>query len=449
MQTAATIVAPATPTGVSALAVVRVSGPAVAVVLLDVLQKDITKVAPRAMLRAIAKDPRTSDRLDDLLFSYFPGPKSYTGEDVLELFPHGNPLLVRQLVDAIRSVAGVRMAEPGEFTRRAFEAGKMDLVQAEAIGQLLHATVDSGIRNAQRLLEGRLSLQIRSLATSVKEISALLELEVDFAEEEADADSAKWLSRLQDIEKQLHSLKQNFRSAAAENKTPSVVFYGAPNAGKSSLVNALLQDDRLLVSPHAGTTRDVVEVLLLLDRGEIRLLDTAGISSIAVDDLDAAAQRKSHQRIAQADLAIFLVDCSQMENPEVKEQMDQATASGHWVLGTKLDICAQQSKINSPKVSSLTGDGIPEFLAMIQDHLFPQNSEQEEYWVSSERQLASLELALLGIRRALAHIETNRHAPEELAFELLSVRNHLSEITGQISTDEILDVVFQNFCIGK
>ncbi len=438
-----TIVAPSTPNGVSAIAVVRVSGPQVQEVLRQVLGKDLEKgsIRVREMTRAGARDPRTGEPLDDLMCCVFLGPKSYTGEDVLEIFPHGNPLLVRHLVEAIRSVAGVRLADPGEFTRRAFEAGKIDLVQAEAIGQLLHATVESGLRNAERLLAGRLSQQITSLVEAVKKISALLELEVDFAEEEADADQRGWQEQLYAICTQLRALKKNFRSEATENRTPAVVFYGAPNAGKSSLVNALLCDDRLLVSPKAGTTRDVVEVLLLLDRGEVRLMDTAGISSSPVDELDMASQQKARARIAQADLAIMLVEQGTPflppENPS------------HWVVQTKADLFDQKSVGDGTAVSAHSSWGIAEFLQRLEAHLFPPQEVREEFWMASERQLACLENGLAGVERALAHLQSGRSAPEELAFELFGVRESLAGITGQITTDAILDVIFSKFCIGK
>lgn len=446
-----TIVAPATPQGVSALAVVRVSGPAVADVIAQVLRMPFAKLAPRMMVRAHAYDPRTGELLDDLLACLFPNPHSYTGEDVLELFPHGNPLLVRHLVEAIRAVPGVRMAEPGEFTRRAFEAGKVDLVQAEAIGQVLHATSESGLRNAQRLLQGRLSGKIHQLADSVKHISALLELEVDFAEEEADADQQGWQGQLEEVRAQIVALERNFRSAAAEARTPMVVFYGAPNAGKSSLVNALLRDDRLLVSSVAGTTRDVVEVLLLLDRGEVRIADTAGLSETPVDELDARGQQKARERIASADLAIFLVDSSAPPTASSEAALAEARKAGHWVLYTKADLLSS-SLFKAPGdllVSAHTNVGIEDILTHLCNKLFPLQGAGEDFWVSSERQLECLVQARAGVDRALALILQGRSAPEELAFELFGVRNSLTSITGQISTDAILEAIFRDFCIGK
>jgi len=435
--------------------VVRVSGPAVADVLRLILVgfSSQSNMKPRFMTRANAVHPMSGELIDDLLYCFFPGPKSYTGEDLLELFPHGNPILVRQLVEAVRSVPGVRLALPGEFTRRAFEAGKLDLVQAEAIGQLLHATMESSLTNARKLLQGKLSGKIHDLTAAVKRISAMLELEVDFAEEEADADQAGWLAQVQDVQERILDLMKCFRSQALTNRTPSVVFYGAPNAGKSSLVNALLQDDRLLVSPRAGTTRDVVEVLLLLDQGEVRLLDTAGISEHPVDELDAASQVKARATIGQGDLPILLLDASLLDAERSEAMLAEARAQGHWVLWTKADLCKNKSAVpmlpEDLLVSAQNGQGIPELLQRLGERLFPPHESAEEFWITSERQQDSLREAAQSVAHALAMLQLGRQAPEELAFELALVRKSLESITGQISTDDILDVIFRGFCIGK
>ena len=442
-----TIAAPATPLGISALAVLRVSGTEVRQVVKALFAKDWDALPMRTMIRSLAHDPQNHDLLDDLLFCVFPGPHSYTGEDVLEIFPHGNPLLVRRLLEVICKLPHVRLAEPGEFTRRAFEAGKVDLVQAEAIGQLLHATMESSLRNAQKLLQGRLSSQIVQLTEAVTHLSALLELEVDFAEEEADADVQSWEGQLCAIATQLQNLTQNFRSAAAENRTPSVVFYGAPNAGKSSLVNALLRDDRLLVSPKAGTTRDVVEVLLLLDGGEVRLVDTAGLSETPIDELDAASQDKARARIGHADLSICLIDSSAPIDIATQLRIHDAEQVGHWVVYTKTDIGEKLSTYL--QVSAHTGAGLTELMQRMDQTLFAAAESQEDFWISSERQQEQVQKALAGIQRARALIAQGSKAPEELAFEMHFVREHLIGITGQISSEEILAAIFQNFCIGK
>jgi tRNA modification GTPase len=279
----------------------------------------------------------------------------------------------------------------------------------------------------------------------------MLELEVDFAEEEADSDQAGWKEQLESIARQIDVLCNGFRSAAVANRTPAVVFYGAPNAGKSSLVNSLLDEERLLVSAKAGTTRDVVEVHLLLDRGEVRLVDTAGLSAMPVDEIDAASQQKAKQRIGRADLSVLLVDGSVPLGSGTIESIREAQEQGHWVVATKADqpVLAEGLPTGTLHVSALTRCGIDAILSQLNDALFPELLAMEDFWVSSERQLECLVGAAQGVQKGIHMLDQGRNAPEELAFELFSVRNLLMGITGQISTDEILDVIFRKFCIGK
>ena len=272
-----TIVAPMTPAGVSAVAAIRVSGPQVRDVVLALFgERAVARLESHKARLGTARDPKTGETVDSLLYLFFEGPNSYTGEDTLELYPHGNPLIVRELILAIRKVQGVRLAEPGEFTRRAFLNGKMDLVQAESVADVIHSANRAELKNAHRLLSGTLSKKIQELNEQVKDMSARLELDVDFAEEEADPDYDSWRKRIVAIGEKISEILQSFRGKENLSRLPLVVLYGAPNAGKSSLVNALLGEDRILVSSVPGTTRDFVEVRLFLPGGEIRLVDTAG-----------------------------------------------------------------------------------------------------------------------------------------------------------------------------
>lgn len=343
-----TIVAPMTPAGVSAVAAVRVSGPEVRDVVRALFgDAALATIKPREVRLGTARYPRPADAgegecltaapaIDSLVYVFFEGPNSYTGEDVLELYPHGNPLIVRELIRAIREVGGVRLAEPGEFTRRAFLNGKMDLAQAESVADVIHSANLSELRNAHRLLGGALSKRVVSLAEQVKDISARLELDVDFAEEEADPDYAAWGDKIAAIRSNVVAMLKSFKGAAVR-RLPLVVLYGAPNAGKSSLANALLGEDRILVSDIPGTTRDFVEVRLFLDGGEIRLVDTAGIAAQATDKLDALSMEKSREILEEADLKI-LVDAGEDEvrgtMPEVRGSMPVA-----------------REKVNPPRVS--------------------------------------------------------------------------------------------------
>lgn len=448
-----TIVAPSTPPGVSALAAVRVSGPAVGAVCAQVLGG--MRLVPREMQLVTACDPATASSIDTFLAVYFPGPRSYTGEDTLEMFPHGNPLLVRRLVHAVRQVAGVRLAEPGEFTRRAFLNGKLDLVQAEAVGDLLHATAESALHNARQLLGGKLSGEIRNLAESVKQLSVRLELAVDFSEEEASPDLSEWQPRLLQVKSQLLTLRDNFR-AQPRNRVPQVVLYGAPNAGKSSLVNALLAEDRVLVSDIPGTTRDYVEVRLLLPGGEVHLVDTAGLAAQAVDALDERSMRKSREVLEGADWALLVLDASAPLPPEAHEWLSTARTRGHGVLWSKCDVNGSLTEELNPllygnglPVSATTGQGLPELISRMDATVFPPRAGGEDCWISSERQLDCIRQALAGIERAMELFAGSTAPVELLAFEMQTVRDALRTITGELSSEDVLQAIFSGFCIGK
>lgn len=534
-----TIVAPMTPAGVSAVAALRVSGPAVRDVVRALFgEKALEKLKAREACLGTARDPRASASgkcadfasapiIDSLLYIFFEGPNSYTGEDVLELYPHGNPLIVRELLQAIRSIEGVRLAEPGEYTRRAFLNGKMDLAQAESVADVIHSANLAELKNAHRLLSGSLSKRVAVLTEQIKDISARLELDVDFAEEEADPDYAAWGEKIAAIRENVECLLKSFRGSAGIRRLPLAVLYGAPNAGKSSLANALLGENRILVSDIPGTTRDFVEVRLFLEGGEIRLVDTAGIAERACDELDALSMEKSREILAEADLKILVVDGSvesnlamlpsrsgnsscnpgTVEMPDSSDALEAAAVAESEACeapydsrmvpntiekkdsvesdafehenslpvplndlesyGVKPDliVCSKSDlmgvdldfelrpmplEVDSSEcfVSAMTGEGLSALAHAMNERLFADNGETEDFWITSEREKACLEDALAGIDRALELIRSNP-AVELLAFEMQLVRRSLQSIVGEISSEDILQSIFAGFCIGK
>lgn len=460
-----TIVAPMTPAGVSAVAAIRVSGSKVReVVRLLFGESAIKNLKPREAKLATARDYRTmvgEDRatalvIDSLLYIFFEGPNSYTGEDVLELYPHGNPIIVRELIQVIKSVEGVRLAEPGEYTRRAFLNGRMDLVQAESVADVIHSANRDELKNAHRLLGGALSKKVKTLTEQVMDISARLELDVDFSEEEADPDYATWGVKISAIRESVESILKSFKGKAAVSRLPLAVLYGAPNAGKSSLVNALLGEDRILVSNIPGTTRDFVEVRLFLDGGEIRLVDTAGIADKATDALDALSMEKSKEILAEADMKILVLDGSDGRDGNViarndsgacREQSVAEAIHPDFVVVSKSDLGASRQGGNL-RISSKTGEGLAELKRAMNAALFKKTENSEDLWITSEREKTCLEEALAGIDRALNLIRTNP-AVELLAFEMQLVRRSLQSITGEISSEDVLQQIFAGFCIGK
>ena len=447
-----TIVAPMTPMGVSAVAALRVSGPDVRRVIAAMFgEKAVDKLKAREACLGTARHPQTGKVIDSLLYIYFENPNSYTGEDTLELYPHGNPLIVRDLLQAIRNIEGVRLAEPGEFTRRAFLNGKMDLTQAESVADVIHSANRAELENAHRLLSGTLSKKIATLAEQVKDISARLELDVDFAEEETDPDYSGWQQKFENIRLSIEALLTSFRSKANLSRIPLAVLYGAPNAGKSSLVNALLGEDRLLVSSIPGTTRDFVEVRLFLDGGEIRLVDTAGIAERATDELDALSMKKSKEILEEADLKILVVDGS----TAIAGNASDGAIKPDFVVYSKSDLQhSGQTKEQAKRVegslciSSKSGEGLAELKRTMNAALFKATEKEEDLWITSEREKACLEDAIAGIDRAIDLLERNP-AVELLAFEMQLVRRALQSITGEISSEDVLQSIFAGFCIGK
>ncbi len=478
-----TIVAPMTPAGVSAVAAIRVSGSRVReVVRLLFGEAALKNLKAREAKLATARDFRTmagGDRataqvIDSLLYIFFEGPNSYTGEDVLELYPHGNPIIVRELIQVIKSVEGVRLAEPGEYTRRAFLNGRMDLVQAESVADVIHSANRDELKNAHRLLGGALSKKVKTLTEQVMDISARLELDVDFAEEEADPDYATWGTKIEAIRESVESILKSFKGKATVSRLPLAVLYGAPNAGKSSLVNALLGEDRILVSDIPGTTRDFVEVRLFLDGGEIRLVDTAGIADKAADALDALSMEKSREILAEADMKILVLDGAN-ENCAFSPSSTGLPASSStegrgsiisslrhsddaihpdFIVISKSDLGASRpgnacmDMTNSIHISSKTGAGLVELRQTMNAALFKKTENSEDLWITSEREKACLEEALAGIDRTLSLIRTNP-AVELIAFEMQLVRRALQSITGEISSEDVLQKIFAGFCIGK
>ena len=434
-----TIVAPMTPMGVSAVAALRVSGSRVRGVVEALFGPKAAKgLVPRMANLGTARDPESGKVLDSLLYIYFESPNSYTGEDVLELYPHGNPLIVRDLLQAIRGIEGVRLAEPGEYTRRAFLNGKMDLTQAESVADVIHSANRAELENAHRLLSGALSKKIATLTAQVKDISARLELDVDFAEEEADPDYEGWQEKFENIRSTILQILNSFRGKASLSRLPLAVLYGAPNAGKSSLVNALLGEDRVLVSNVPGTTRDFVEVRLFLEGGEIRLVDTAGIAERATDELDALSMKKSREILEEADLKILVLDGSDSSEPVVQPD---------FIVHSKCDVRESMPE-SGICISSKTGAGLAELKSIMNSALFKKREHEEDLWITSEREKACLEDAYAGVNRVLDLLRRNP-AVELLAFEMQLVRRALQSITGEISSEDILQSIFAGFCIGK
>ncbi|MDB5051268.1 MAG: tRNA modification GTPase MnmE [Fibrobacteres bacterium] len=441
-----TIVALSTPPGTSGLAILRLSGPACRSVAQTHLGRAALELrhvyygAFRTRPPAGRPEAASGEILDRLNFVFFQGPASSTGEDVLELYPHGNMLLVDRLLKTLLDFPGVRLAGPGEFTRRAFEGGKIDLLQAEAVGQLIHAQTVEALRNAQRIAAGGLSIPLKELRDSLVDLSVRLELDVDFSEEEADPDYASWAPRLEGVRAALIKLAAGFEKGRNLARSPRVVILGAPNAGKSSLINALVEEDRLLVSDIPGTTRDYVEVTLRLPRGLVQLVDTAGLGR-PVDGLDELAMERTRRQWEQADVRVWVQDGTAAPG---------ATLEGEFALKllTKSDLPGFASADGFVAVSNRTRAGLQTFRERLDALVFQDRGVGEDIVLTTERQFRAVEAARERVDAALQGMR-GKPAIEILAFEIREAAGHLQELLGEISTDEILGKIFSGFCIGK
>lgn len=460
-----TIVALSTPPGTSGLGVIRISGPACRAVAVACLGRRDPE--PRHVYYGTFRDPDggapdggapeggapdrlapeaagvtespASEVLDRLNFVFFPGPASSTGEDVLELYPHGNPLILERLLKALLARPGVRLAEPGEFTRRAFETNKIDLLQAEAVGQLIHAETVQALKNAQRMAAGELRVPLAELRDGLVDLSVRLELDVDFSEEEADPDYASWVPRLEAIAARLDALAQGFDRGQALGRAPRVAILGAPNAGKSSLINALVRTDRLLVSDIPGTTRDWVEVTLTLPGGRVHLVDTAGLGR-PVDALDALAMERTRRQWQEADLRVWVEDGTLPAGvPEGEISLR---------IRTKSDLPGFTSEGEALAVSSHAGAGLESLRARLDALAFGGRGAGEDILLTTERQFQAVVAARERVQAALTGLR-GKPAIEILAFEMREAAGHLRELVGEISTDEVLGRIFAGFCIGK
>ncbi|MDX2103110.1 MAG: tRNA uridine-5-carboxymethylaminomethyl(34) synthesis GTPase MnmE [Alphaproteobacteria bacterium] len=429
-----TIVAPASGAGRAGVAVIRVSGPAAAQVAAAVVGQ---VPQPRRAHRARFRHPGTGALMDHGLALWFPAPASFTGEDVLELQGHGGRAVVAGVLEAVLAVDGVRLAEPGEFTRRAFDNRKLDLTEVEALADLIAAETAHQARLALQQGSGALSRQADAWRQWVIRLLAHAEAAIDFVDEPLPEDLvasalAEAAVLADDIERALD------RSHRAERlrRGLQVAIVGPPNVGKSSLLNRLAERDVAIVSPVAGTTRDVVEVHLDLNGWPVTLADTAGLRD-TVDPVEQEGVRRSAARMASADLVLLLRDAS------ATIAGDAITPPGPVIhVATKIDLAP--SPPGWLGVSSATGAGLAGLLAEIEDHAARLLETGSDPSFGRERHRHALGDAVAALRRA-----TVAALPELAAEDLRHAAHALGRIAGRVDVEDLLDLVFSEFCIGK
>jgi tRNA modification GTPase len=430
----------------SAIALVRVSGPQAGAALTALAGRiPAPRLATRALLRDADRQP-----IDDAVVLWFPGPASATGEDVAEFHVHGGRAVLAALFAALSAFDQMRAADPGEFTRRAFENGKLDLTEAEGLDDLIHADTDRQRRQALRHLKGGLGDKARDWRAQIIEAAALIEAGIDFSDE-ADVPTELIAPALAKIRTLLGEIQEVLAAQGKSERLRDglvVAISGPPNVGKSTLMNVLARREVAIVSPHAGTTRDIIEVQLDLDGYPVTVIDTAGIR--ATDDpVEQEGVRRARARAAEADLVLWLVDAQQEEGA-------QEGAAPAWIVRNKIDLdragveAAGQRELANPEghfaISASRGDGLPELIAAMVEFARDYFGSGEGALIGRARQRQLLQQTAASLQRSIRAIGEG----EELAAEdLRMAAQSLGRLLGRVDVEDILDVIFRDFCIGK
>ncbi len=443
-QATDTIVAIATPSGRGGLGIVRLSGDHSRRIAESFLAE--TRWQPwRTHLTSVRdRDGRT---IDEAAVTFFQKPRSYTAEDIVEISCHGSPVVLRHVVERALD-AGARLANPGEFTLRAFLNGRIDLPQAEAVRDLIEATTLYQARVAAQQVDGAVSRSLAPSKEQLLELIALLEAGIDFAEDDVSvASAAELLARLGPIREAIARLASSFQYGGLVSGGMKLAIVGRPNVGKSSLFNALLEQDRAIVTDIPGTTRDLVSETAAIGGIPVKLYDTAGIRA-ASETVESLGIERSYQAMADADLTLVVIDSSQPVGAEDRALIERAQRQGRYLLvANKCDLGA--APIEANRTCALTGEGIAELRAAILEAVAPAAAfEQSGGFITSLRHERLLRESLEYLDKARGAIEA-KIPHEMLLLDLYSALRPIDSITGATTADDILNRIFSTFCIGK
>jgi tRNA modification GTPase len=430
----------------AAIAVVRISGPLAGAALRRLAGRlPVPRVATFGMLR----NP-TGAAIDDAVTLFFPGPNSATGEDIAELQVHGSRAVLTAIFSELGKIDGMRAADAGEFTRRAFENGKLDLTEAEGLDDLIHADTDAQRRQALRQFKGLLGERVEDWRLRLIDASALVEAGIDFSDE-GDVPAELIAPAREKVEELRSEIEATIESSARGERLREglvVAIAGPPNAGKSTLLNRLARREAAIVSPHAGTTRDVIEVQLDLDGYPVVLLDTAGIRETS-DPVEEEGVRRARDRAAEADLVLWLTDAT----ADLVLPKTDATGGPVWLVQNKVDLAGGDRHRAAPdavaavfQISAVQGQGLAELTAALARFAADYFASGESALVTRARQKALLVTTVAALRRAG---KVGSGADEILAEELRIAAHALGRLLGKVDVEDILDKIFRDFCIGK
>jgi tRNA modification GTPase len=454
-----TIAAISTPLGEGGIGIVRVSG------------KDAFKVADKIFIGKLPPsqmpshtvnhgeivDTKNKEVIDEVLLTVFRTPKTYTAEDLVEISCHGGYLVLSRVLEQALN-CGARLAQPGEFTLRAFVNGRIDLSRAEAVAEVIRAKTDLGLKLALRHLKGDLSERINSYRESLINILARLEVEIDFSEEDVEPlDRKEAVREIESIENELESLLFTYHDGKILREGLNVVIIGKPNVGKSSLLNALLKEDRAIVTPIPGTTRDVISEYANFKGVPVRLVDTAGYR-LSRDTIELEGIKRTKIEMNEADIILLVIDTSLEVDADELELGRQIKGSECLIVLNKIDISSDdlvkknEGKFKDrqrPRVSALEGDGIEELKEMIVSCALTLKKDQTQgVMLSSLRHKNALTRAKKSISLSKDSLHKNL-SPEFVALDLKAALDAVGEVIGKTVTDDILNKIFSEFCIGK
>ena len=450
-----TVVALATPPGMGAIGVIRVSGKQTFPILNDLFpSKNLLEQASHTIVVGLLKDQNKV--LDEVVLSLFKGPKSYTGEDVIEISCHGSAYIQAQIIASV-TARGARLAKAGEFTQRAFLNGKLDLAQAESVADLIASNSEASKRAAIHTMRGGFSTDLAYLREQLIKFSALIELELDFAEEDVEfANRSALYSTVNELQQATQQLINSFALGNVIKNGVQVAIIGKPNAGKSTLLNALLNENRAIVSDIAGTTRDTIEEVLNIEGVLFRLIDTAGIRTQTDDVIEQLGVAKSLEKMNAADLVVYLFDAATTSIADIELVAKELTSTGikHVLVANKIDSITPEKLIELQTVTSIVCIAAKNKLAIdtLKNALVQKavggDLQTESTVVTNARHqdaLLKLQASLLDVSAGLSAKITG----DLLALDIRQCLHYLGLITGEITNNDQLDYIFSKFCIGK
>lgn len=444
-----TIVALATAPGVAAIGVIRLSGTQ-AFEIIDQLfpSKKISIQDSHTLHFGLLKDG--TEVIDEVVLSLFKGPKSYTGEDTIEISGHGSPFIQQQIINTCIKY-GARLAKPGEFTQRAFINGKLDLTQAESVADLIASNTKASQKTAIQNIRGGFSHQLKNMREQLIKFASLIELELDFATEDVEfADRTQFYKLVQDIDITTKQLITSFQLGNVIKHGVSVAIIGKPNAGKSTLLNCLLNEDRAIVSEIAGTTRDTIEETININGILFRLIDTAGIRAESQDIIENIGIEKSLEKMNSADIVLYIFDSNTETSEELKKQIQLFEDAGikYLLVGNKSDLKEIELNNHVISISAKENKGIDVLKDKLYESSVNNDVNTDNTVVTNARHLQ----ALLKMKESLTAIINglDQNIPGDLlSIEIRTCLFHLGDITGEVTSEDKLDYIFSKFCIGK